>query len=75
MIEFLANLLFTLESIEKKRIAFDFGVRNLESDHVIVAHVTGAVNAGHSAAGHEFFDSVVVELIAGMESHRENAGR
>ena len=67
MIELFTDVLFALEAIEKQRVGFHFGMRNLESHLPARLQVSGLVNGGHAAAGDETFDAVMVELIAGME--------
>ena len=69
MVQLLADLAFALETVEQHRIGFHFRMRNLDRHLAAVAHVGGAKNGGHAAAGDQSFDAVVVELLAGMKCH------
>ncbi len=69
MVEFLADLGFALKTVVKHGIGLHFRMWNLDRHLAAVAHVRGAKNGCHAAAGHQAFDAVVVELLAGMECH------
>ena len=67
MVERLADFGFALEAVVEGGIALDFRVGNLYRDLAAVAQISGAKNGCHAAAGDEAFNSVMIELIAGME--------
>ena len=69
MVEFLADLALALETVEQHRIGFHFRMRNLDRDLAAVAHIGGAKDRRHAAAGDQSFDAVVVKLFAGMKCH------
>ena len=75
VVQLLADFGLALEAIVKHGIGFHLRMRNLDRDLAAVAHIGGAKNGRHAAAGDKSFNAVVVELIAGMECHvvRENA--
>ena len=51
MVELLADLALALEAVEEHRIGFHLRVRNLDRHLAAVAHVGGAKDRGHAAAG------------------------
>ena len=67
MVELFADLRLALEAVEEHRIGFHFGMRDLDGDLAAGAHVGSAKDGRHPAAGNDSFDSVVIELIAGVQ--------
>jgi hypothetical protein len=71
VIQSLSDLLLALKAIEQGRIALDFRMRDLDGDLAAIPQIGSAKNAGHSTAGDETVDAVVIKLIAGMQrGHR-----
>ena len=66
MVQLFADGCFALEAIEEDRIGFHVGMGNFQRDDAIVAHVGGAKDRCHAAAGDGRFDAVGVDLRAGF---------
>jgi hypothetical protein len=67
MIEGLADLLLAFEAIKQCRIAFHLGMWNFNRDLAAISRVGTAKDRSHAAAGYKTFDSVMIQLVAGME--------
>jgi len=61
-----ADVCLALESLEEGGVALDLGVGDFDGDLRAGASVDGAEDGGHAAGGHQLFEVVVVELIAGV---------
>src|ERR1700677_2073699 len=68
MVELFANGGFALKAVEEDGVGFEVRVWNLKGDGAVVAGVDGAVDRGHTAAGHRSFDAVPVDLRAGFKA-------
>ena len=51
MIQLFADLGLALEAVEEHRVGFHLRMRDLDGDLAAVAHIGGAKNRGHAAAG------------------------
>ncbi len=67
MVELLADVRFALESVEEERIGLHLGMRDFDGDGAIVAKVGCLKDRGHAAARDELVETVMIELIAGVE--------
>jgi hypothetical protein len=63
-----------MEAIEEDRIAFHFGVRNLNGDQASGTQVSALENRGHAAACRNAFNLVVIELFAGVDGNPRERG-
>src|ERR1700687_1910983 len=76
MSELFADTGFPLDPVIENRIGFHFRMGDLESHHAVVAHIHGAVNRCHSAAGDRRLDAVGIDLCACFqtiqETHRDS---
>jgi hypothetical protein len=64
-----------MKALKEDGIALHLGMRNLDGHGAARAGIDSFVNGGHAAAGHEFFDLVVIELITGSDRSHEVVGR
>jgi hypothetical protein len=61
----------SLEPIEKDRVSFHIGVRNLQSNRAIVVQIEGTKDRRHPAARDRLFDSVVIDLQSWFYAFKE----
>ena len=61
-----ADVCLALEALVEGGVALDLGVGDLYGDLRAGARVGGAEDGGHAAGGHQLFEAVVVELVAGV---------
>ena len=66
MVESFADAGLALEAIEEDGIGFHIGVGNLQGHHPVVAHIRGAKDGCHPAAGNGRLDAVIVDLRTGF---------
>ena len=71
MVELFADAGLALEAVEEDRIGLHIGVRNLQRHLAVVAHVGGAIDGGHAAAGNRLFNAVEIDLRSRLQSRRE----
>jgi len=67
MVEFPANQNLPLKAVEKDRVALGFGMRHLDGDRAAIAHVDGAEDGCHAAAGHLAFNPIAIDLVSGAD--------
>jgi hypothetical protein len=67
MVQPLPYLLFAFKTVVDSRMAFYLGMREFDRHHSSGGDIGGAEDGGHTAAGNQMFDAVVIESFAGME--------
>jgi len=66
VVQLFANACFPLKAVEEDGISFHIRVRNLQGYLVVVAHVGGAKDRGHSASRNRLFNAVEIDLRTGF---------
>src|SRR5712692_309133 len=67
MVEFRADIMLALKTLEEYRVAFHFRMRNFDGDRFARTRIRAAKDRGHAAAGNQSFNDVVVELVADVK--------
>ena len=63
-----------METIEENRVHFHLGMGDLDGDVAAVPEICPAKNRGHSAAGGNAVNAVVIELVAGVDWNPRECG-
>jgi hypothetical protein len=69
------NFYFTKESLVEYRITFGLRVRHLDRDNAAIAGIDSAEDRCHAGCGHQAFELVLIELIAGVQGRHRNPSR
>ena len=55
----------------QRGVALDLGMRHLDGDLCAGGGVDGAVDRRHAAGGYGVFNVVLIQIVAGVNGHRE----